>query len=71
MPDLIQKAAIHAALALLCIGLAPGFAQTKPPESTSKVKKVLLYNKIGGWLPAGGEARPETASSPRRRAAAG
>jgi hypothetical protein len=49
MPIRIPKPSVSAALALLCIGLAPGFAQTKPPESMSKVKKVLLYNKVGGW----------------------
>jgi hypothetical protein len=45
-----------AALALLFICLAPGHAQNKPPESTSKVKKVLLYNKIGGWVSVNGIA---------------
>jgi len=36
------------AFSLFCT-LATG-AQTKPVESTSKVKSVLLYNKIGGWV---------------------
>jgi type 1 glutamine amidotransferase len=42
---------LTAAAAALCLGLgaAPTAAQTKPAESTSKVKKVLLYNLIGGW----------------------
>lgn len=43
-----------AAASALCFGLAPALgvaqAQTKPAESTTKVKKVLLYNKIGGWV---------------------
>jgi type 1 glutamine amidotransferase len=52
MPDLIRKPSVYATLALLCLGLATAKAQTKPPESTSKVKKVLLYNKIGGWQSA-------------------
>lgn len=39
-----------AAMAFLCLFLAPAFAQLKPPESTSKVKRVMLYNKIGGWV---------------------
>jgi len=38
----------------LCFNYA--IAQTKPAESTSKVKKVLLYNKIGGWVPDSGIA---------------
>lgn len=31
-------------------------ANTPPPESTSKVKKVLLYNKVGGWVAENGIA---------------
>lgn len=37
-------------MAALCLSSTPATAQTKPPESTSKVKKVLLYNKAGGWV---------------------
>lgn len=39
-----------ALMAALCLSFAPVEAQTKPPEATSKVKKVLLYNKAGGWV---------------------
>ena len=45
----IPNPSMSVALALLCIGLGPVCAQTKPPESASKVKKVLLYSKVGGW----------------------
>jgi len=40
-----------AAVAALCLelGSVPASAQAKPAESTSKVKKVMLYNRIGGW----------------------
>jgi Trehalose utilisation len=38
---------------VLCLAMAfvaaPTHADTAPPESTSKVKRVLLYNKVGGW----------------------
>jgi hypothetical protein len=39
-----------ATLSVLCLGLTPALAQTKPPESASKLKKVLVYNKIGGFV---------------------
>lgn len=26
------------------------FSQAKPPDSATKIKRVLLYNKIGGWV---------------------
>jgi hypothetical protein len=39
-----------ALMTALCLSLAPVGAQTKPPESASKIKKVLLYNKVGGWV---------------------
>jgi hypothetical protein len=45
-----QRSLLIAALAALCLCLSPTFAQTKPLESTTKIKKVLLYNKIGGWI---------------------
>jgi uncharacterized protein len=37
---------------ILGLGLASASvgAQTKPAESTSKVKRVMLYNKVGGWV---------------------
>jgi hypothetical protein len=35
-------------MAALGLGLELAAAQSKPPEPTSKVKKVLLYNKVGG-----------------------
>jgi type 1 glutamine amidotransferase len=47
------------AAGFLCLGLGaiPASAQaTKPAESTSKVKKVLLYNKIGDWVHVDGIA---------------
>ena len=34
-------------MAALCLGFVPASAQSKPPESASKVKKVLLYDKVG------------------------
>jgi hypothetical protein len=43
MPGLPGLAMITA----LCLSFAPAGAQTKPPESASKIKKVLLYDKIG------------------------
>jgi Trehalose utilisation len=47
-------------IALCCVSLAIGAlqAQTPPPESTSKVKRVLLYNYNGGWNCA--DCRKET-----------
>lgn len=33
----------------------PSFSQTKPAESTSRVKKVLHYTKCGGWLHEDGQ----------------
>lgn len=46
----------------MCLGLGvvPASAQTKPPESATKVKKVLLYNKIGGWVHVDGSADVKT-----------
>jgi hypothetical protein len=40
----------------LCLGSATADAQTKSLESSSKVKKVLLYNRVGGWLTPDGHA---------------
>jgi len=37
-------------MALAACTAAPSFSQTKPAESTSKVKKVLHYTKVGGWV---------------------
>jgi hypothetical protein len=45
-----------AALAFFCFCLPPASAQVKPPESATKVKQVLLYNKIGGWVHVDGSA---------------
>lgn len=45
---------LFAVLAASWLCLMSAAAQTKPPESASKVKKVLLYNKIGGWMGATG-----------------
>lgn len=36
------KAPGSVAMALLCLFSFPAFAQSKPPESTSKVKRVML-----------------------------
>jgi hypothetical protein len=52
-----------ALMAALCLGLAPAGAQAKPAESTSKIKKVLLYNKIGGWMAVDGIADVKAAFS--------
>lgn len=51
--------------ALVAMGLCHGLidAQTKPSESTSKVKKVMLYNKIGGWVAVDGVAAVKAAFS--------
>jgi uncharacterized protein len=49
-----------AAMALAGLGMGASLAladlPNKPPETTSKVKKVLLYNKIGGWVHTDGIA---------------
>jgi type 1 glutamine amidotransferase len=37
-------------MALAACTAAPSFSQTKPAETTSKVKKVLHYTKVGGWV---------------------
>jgi type 1 glutamine amidotransferase len=40
-------------LTMLFVGMmtsSPILGQAKPADSKSKVKKVLLYNKIGGWV---------------------
>ena len=37
-------------LAAVVLAASPAIGQVKPPDSKSKVKKVLLYNKIGGWV---------------------
>ncbi|MDQ3002337.1 MAG: ThuA domain-containing protein [Fibrobacterota bacterium] len=37
-----------------CISI-PSYSQTKPAESTSKLKKVLHYTKCGGWLHVDGQ----------------
>lgn len=58
-----QKLPGFAVMAALCLCIAPAAAQTKPPESTSKVKKVLLYNKIGGWTSVDGTAEVKAAFS--------
>lgn len=50
MKTVMGKPQVIVFYASLCLGLGAALAQTKPPESTSKVKKVLLYNKIGGWM---------------------
>lgn len=50
--------------------LSPIHAQTKPAESTSKVKKVFLYNKIGGWVHTDGR-RDVTAVMTKLAAAKG
>src|SRR4051812_35200330 len=52
-----------ALMAALCLVSAPAGAQTKPPESISKIKKVLLYNKIGGWMDLDGIADVKAAFS--------
>ena len=36
--------------------MSPTLGQSKPPESASKVKKVLLYNYVGGWFSEKGVA---------------
>lgn len=38
------------AIGIAAASAAPASAQTKPPDSATKIKKVLLYNKIGGWV---------------------
>lgn len=43
------KTPMLAVLAVLFIGFRTPMAQTKPPESSGKIKKVLLYNKFGGF----------------------
>lgn len=45
-----QTRALSCAAIILCaaFGIAP--AQTPPPESASKVKRVLMYKKIGAWV---------------------
>lgn len=53
----VPAAAVAAAL---CFCPIPAAAQTKPPESASKVKKVMLYNKIGGWIAPVGVAEVTT-----------
>jgi type 1 glutamine amidotransferase len=51
------QAAVTAGFLCLGLGAIPASAQaTKPAESTSKVKKVLLYNKIGGWVHTDGSS---------------
>lgn len=55
----LQK--IFVAAALVPVFLASASAQVKPAESTSKVKKVLLYNKIGGWVHVDGRRDLTTA----------
>lgn len=52
----IMKTHGFAVLSILCLCLVPAVAQVKPAESTSKVKKVLLYNKVGGYVPDDGIA---------------
>jgi len=45
------QAALTAGFLCLGLGAIPASAQvTKPAESTSKIKRVLLYNKIGAWV---------------------
>ena len=36
-----------ALIAALCLTVAPAGAQSRPPESAGKIKKVLLYDKVG------------------------
>jgi uncharacterized protein len=50
------KSLRYSALTFLGLSINPVFAQDKPPESDSKVKRVLLYNKIGGWVSVNGIA---------------
>lgn len=59
----IKTLSATVAAGFLCLGLgaAPAAAQaTKPAESTSKVKRVLLYNKVGGWVHTDGIADVKT-----------
>ncbi len=44
----LRAAVLIAPILIFCNRVAS--AQTSPPESTSKVKRVLLYNKVGGWM---------------------
>jgi Trehalose utilisation len=48
--------ALSLAMALVAAPTNAATANTPPPESTSKVKRVLLYNKIGGWRAVDGIA---------------
>lgn len=61
-----MKLKAHTLKALVCVMtgalVTSGWAQTatKPAASTTKVKKVLLYNKIGGWRHSAGIADVKT-----------
>jgi hypothetical protein len=59
----IPGLAALAVLTALGFCFAPAAAQTKPPESISRVKKVLLYNKIGGWTSVDGTGEVKAAFS--------
>jgi Trehalose utilisation len=48
--------ALYLAMAFVAAATNAATANTPPPESTSKVKRVLLYNKIGGWRAVDGIA---------------
>jgi len=57
MPRIFATSALLTAMA---VGSAIAQTATKPAESTSRVKKVLLYNKVGGWVHTDGIADVKT-----------
>lgn len=61
MKKFMQKMSVS--VAMIALGIASVLAQTKPAESTSKVKKVLLYNKVGGWMNTTGNTQVKDAFS--------